>query len=132
MIQALSNVEVITLFVEDLHAAKVFYLDVFGLGIVFEDEVSAVLRLENLMINLLKVSRASALVEPALVAAGNAGARLMFTIAVKDANAVCEELRRHGVELLNGPIDRPWGRRTAAFADPAGNVWEIAEVLPAH
>ncbi|HPM51986.1 MAG TPA: hypothetical protein PK282_07100, partial [Rhodoglobus sp.] len=33
----------------------------------------------------------------------------------------------HGaVEQLNGPVDRPWGIRTAAFADPAGHVWEIA------
>lgn len=34
-----------------------------------------------------------------------------------------------GVELLNGPMDREWGVRTACFADPAGNVWEIAQVL---
>ena len=32
-----------------------------------------------------------------------------------------------GVELLNGPMDRPWGIRTAAFADPAGHIWEIAQ-----
>ncbi|MET0609013.1 MAG: VOC family protein, partial [Gaiellaceae bacterium] len=25
-----------------------------------------------------------------------------------------------------GPIDRPWGLRTAAFADPDGHVWEVA------
>jgi uncharacterized glyoxalase superfamily protein PhnB len=31
------------------------------------------------------------------------------------------------VKLLNGPMDRPWGIRTAAFADPAGHVWEIAK-----
>jgi uncharacterized glyoxalase superfamily protein PhnB len=31
--------------------------------------------------------------------------------------------------LLNGPIDRPWGRRTAAFADPAGHLWEVAQEL---
>ena len=30
-----------------------------------------------------------------------------------------------GVELLNGPMDRPWGVRTATFRDPAGHVWEI-------
>jgi len=36
----------------------------------------------------------------------------------------------HGVTLLNGPVDRPWGRRTAAFADPSGNVWEVAQILP--
>jgi uncharacterized glyoxalase superfamily protein PhnB len=31
-----------------------------------------------------------------------------------------------GVKLLNGPIDRPWGPRTASFMDPAGHIWEIA------
>ena len=50
-------------------------------------------------------------------------------LEVDDANAVCAELEAHGVKLLNGPIDRPWGRRTAAFADPAGNTWEVAQVL---
>jgi catechol 2,3-dioxygenase-like lactoylglutathione lyase family enzyme len=33
------------------------------------------------------------------------------------------------VELLNGPLDREWGVRTAAFADPDGHVWEIAQEL---
>jgi uncharacterized glyoxalase superfamily protein PhnB len=55
--------------------------------------------------------------------------RRLLDLAVEDANAICEELERHGVKLLNGPVDQPWGRRTAAFADPAGNIWEIAQVL---
>ena len=38
-------------------------------------------------------------------------------------------LAERGVALLNGPVDRPWGIRTAAFADPAGHVWEIAAPL---
>jgi uncharacterized glyoxalase superfamily protein PhnB len=38
-------------------------------------------------------------------------------------------LRGRGVEFLNGPQDRPWGQRTAAFADPDGHVWEIAQEL---
>lgn len=42
----------------------------------------------------------------------------------------CAELVKHGMKLLNGPIDRSWARRTAAFAHPAGHVWEIAQVLP--
>jgi catechol 2,3-dioxygenase-like lactoylglutathione lyase family enzyme len=129
VIEALNNVEVITLFVEDLLAAKAFYRDVFGLKVIFEDQVSAVVTLQNLMINLLHVSEARELIEPATVADRQAGARLLLTIAVDDANAVCAELQRHGVKLLSGPIDRPWGRRTAAFADPAGNLWEIAQVL---
>jgi hypothetical protein len=30
---------------------------------------------------------------------------------------------------VNGPVDRPWGRN-AAFADPAGHAWEVAQLLP--
>ena len=46
-------------------------------------------------------------------------------VAVLGFNAVAEFASR-GVELLNGPVDRPWGVRTAAFADPAGHIWELA------
>ncbi|WP_025616725.1 VOC family protein [Salinispora cortesiana] len=130
MIKALNNIEVITLFTEDLSVTKKFYQDVFGLEVVFEDEVSAVVKLQSLMINLLQVSEADELIEPARVAGRDGGSRLLLTILVEDAHAVCAELERHGVKLLNGPIDRPWGRRTAAFADPAGNVWEVAQELP--
>ena len=37
------------------------------------------------------------------------------------------ELAGRGVKFLNGPMDRPWGIRTACFADPAGHIWEIAK-----
>jgi catechol 2,3-dioxygenase-like lactoylglutathione lyase family enzyme len=59
------------------------------------------------------------------------GRRLRFTISVDDADAACAELTARGVTLLNGPVDRPWGQRTAAFADPAGHVREIAQAIPA-
>jgi catechol 2,3-dioxygenase-like lactoylglutathione lyase family enzyme len=127
MIRALNNVEVITLFVEGLGRVRTFYENVFGLAVVFEDEVSAVFKIQGLMVNLLEASEANMLVEPTSVAPLGAGARFMFTIAVDDVDAVCADLGTHGVTLLNGPVDRPWGRRTAAFADPAGNVWEIAQ-----
>lgn len=53
-------------------------------------------------------------------------ARFLLTVEVADVDAVCAELADLGVELRNGPQDRPWGVRTAAFADPAGHVWEVA------
>ncbi len=131
MIKALQVIEVITIFTEDLPATKAFYSDVFGLPLVFDDAVSAVFKFDNLLLNVLLVSEAPKLVEPATIAAAGAGVRSMPTIKVADADETCAELVRHGVALLNGPIDRPWGRRTAAFRDPAGNVWEIAQTLPA-
>ncbi len=117
----------ITLFVEDLAAAKQFYLKVFGLPVEFEDDDSAVFKFGNTLINLLKITAAGELIEPATVARRAAGSRVVFTINVDDVDAMCAELTARGVELLNGPIDRPWGIRTASFSDPGGHIWEIAK-----
>jgi catechol 2,3-dioxygenase-like lactoylglutathione lyase family enzyme len=126
----LSNaIEVVTLFVDDIAEAKAFYRKVFAPEIVYQDEVSAVLKFSGAMVNLLQVSEAPSLVEPAPVAASGSGARMLLTIKVDDVDGICAELRARGVGLLNGPIDRPWGRRTAAFADPSGHVWEVAQEL---
>ena len=62
---------------------------------------------------------------PAEVAHGDAGVRVLLTVEVDDVDAVCADLTARGVELLNGPIHRPWGPRTASFRDPAGHTGEI-------
>ena len=130
MIAALNSIEVITLFVEDLRSARKFYGQVFATQTVYEDEVSTVMSFGSLMLNLLQASEAGTLVAPAAVANPASGSRVMFTIKVEDTEAVCAKLAESGVTLLNGRIDRPWGRRTAAFADPSGHVWEVALELP--
>jgi catechol 2,3-dioxygenase-like lactoylglutathione lyase family enzyme len=114
------------LFVENLATTRSFYEEVFRLPLIFEDDVSAVFKFENTLINLLNISEAPELIQPATVASAEAGVRLQFTIEVDDVDAMCAELSRRGVELLNGPMDRPWGIRTASFRDPAGHIWEIA------
>jgi catechol 2,3-dioxygenase-like lactoylglutathione lyase family enzyme len=122
-----SGISAITLFVEDLAATKQFYLDVFGLPVHYEDDASAVFNFGNTLINLLTIDEAPSLIEPAAVASRDAGSRMQFTIDVDDVDAMCAELTARGVELLNGPMDRPWGIRTASFRDPAGHIWEIAK-----
>ena len=121
------GISAITLFVEDLHAAKQFYEKVFGLPLAFEDDASAVFSFGSTMINLLKTTAARELIEPAAVAPREAGSRMQLTIDVDDVDATCAELEKRGVELLNGPMDRPWGIRTASFRDPGGHIWEIAQ-----
>ena len=121
-----SGIDAITLFVEDLAAARTFYAEVFGLELIYEDPNSAVFKLGGTIINLLDVKAAPALIEPARVASPDAGSRFQFTIPVEDVDAMCAELTTRGVTLLNGPMDRPWGIRTASFKDPGGHIWEIA------
>jgi catechol 2,3-dioxygenase-like lactoylglutathione lyase family enzyme len=122
-----SGISAFTLFVEDLAAAKEFYGRVFGLPVVFEDDDSVVFKLGNTLVNLLKTTAAGELIEPAAVAPREAGSRLQLTIEVDDVDAMCAELTARGVVLLNGPMNRPWGVRTASFKDPAGHIWEIAK-----
>ena len=121
------GISAVTLFVDDLEVTKQFYREVFGLTVVFEDDDSAVFNFGNTSVNLLKTTAAGELVQPATVASRDAGSRLVFTIEVDDVDAMCVELVTRGVEILNGPMDRPWGVRTAAFSDPGGHIWEIAK-----
>lgn len=117
----------ITLFVQDIDASKQFYRTVFGLPVIYEDANSAVFEFANTIINLLKITAAPELINPATVASPASGSRAVFTIHVADVDAKCVELATLGVALLNGPMDRPWGIRTASFADPDGHIWEIAK-----
>jgi lactoylglutathione lyase len=124
-----AGVSAITLFFEDLRGGKEFYARVFALEPVFEDDESAAFAFGTTIINLLVATSAPELIEPATVASADAGTRAQMTITVDDADATCGLLADRGVTLLNGPIDRPWGVRTAAFADPGGHVWEIAQPI---
>jgi len=117
----------ITLFVEDLAVAKEFYQKIFGLPVDYEDVNSAVFKFGEMLINLLQTTATPELILPAQVAPREAGHRFVFTIHVDDVDALCAELTARGVELLNGPTDRPWGVRTASFVDPGGHIWEIAK-----
>jgi len=119
-------VNAVTLFTEDLDATKRFYQDVFDLPVHYEDANSAVFDFGNTIVNLLRTAAAHELINLAAAASQEAGARLQLTITVEDVDAICAELAARGVALLNGPMDRPWGIRTASFRDPGGHIWEIA------
>ena len=120
-----NGISAITLFVEDLDAAREFYAAVFDLPVYYQDEASAVFDFGGTLINLLKLEEAPGLITPHPVASSDAGARAQYTITVPDVDVAAARVVAAGAVLLNGPQDRTWGIRTAAFADPAGNVWEL-------
>ena len=124
-----NSISSITLFVDDLATARKFYEEVFAVQPIFEDGQSAAFRFGQTIVNLLDVEAAPELIAPARIASKEAGARMQLTIDVGDVDAACDDLKGRGVELLNGPVDRPWGVRTATFTDPSGHIWEIAAPL---
>jgi catechol 2,3-dioxygenase-like lactoylglutathione lyase family enzyme len=122
----LASVAAVTLFAEDPKRSKEFYGRAFEREPVYEDDAAVTFRLDNVLVNVLRREEAPELVEPAAVAAAGAGPGVLLTLSVEDVDAAVEQLGARGVEFLNGPLDRPWGVRTACFADPDGHAWELA------
>jgi catechol 2,3-dioxygenase-like lactoylglutathione lyase family enzyme len=114
------------LFVDDPSRSKEFYERAFGVAPVNEDDDAVTFRYDGTIVHLLRREAAQQQVAPAQV--GSAGC-CMLTILVEDADAACAELHERGVELVNGPVDQPWGIRAAIFADPDGHLWEVAAKL---
>ncbi|MEU9206693.1 VOC family protein [Streptomyces sp. NPDC048415] len=44
-----------------------------------------------------------------------------------DCDALFERARASGAEVLQEPMDQPWGLRDCAFRDPAGNLLRFTE-----
>ncbi len=55
------------------------------------------------------------------------GALGPIVFASDDVDAAFEKLRSSGAEVLQEPIDQPWGPRDCAFRDPSGNIVRIAQ-----
>jgi catechol 2,3-dioxygenase-like lactoylglutathione lyase family enzyme len=74
--------------------------------------------------------RAPADQEPlkALLAKGALGTVIFVT---DDCDATFEQLRAEGAEVLQEPIDQPYGVRDCAFRDPSGNQLRFSERRPA-
>jgi len=59
------------------------------------------------------------------------GLRGLLAAGVADVDAAYEELKGKGVTLVRPPTHQRWGLRTAHFADPEGNLWEINQSIEA-
>lgn len=49
----------------------------------------------------------------------------MLVFRTDDLDATFEKVRASGAEVLQEPIDQPWGPRDCAFRDPSGNMVRI-------
>lgn len=63
---------------------------------------------------------AAALAE--LVAKGALGG---LVLSVNDLDSVFQTISASGAEVLQEPIEQPWGPRDCAFRDPSGNMVRI-------
>lgn len=60
-----------------------------------------------------------------LIAKGSYGA---ITLATKDLDGLFDKLQASGADVVQEPMEQPWGVRDCAFRDPAGNMIRINEL----
>jgi predicted enzyme related to lactoylglutathione lyase len=51
----------------------------------------------------------------------------MLVFRSDDLDSTFESVRASGAEVLQEPIDQPWGPRDCAFRDPSGNTVRVAQ-----
>jgi catechol 2,3-dioxygenase-like lactoylglutathione lyase family enzyme len=126
----IGNISAAVFFVQDLDACAAFYRDVVGLESTFSDDVSCAFRLGEQDFVLLHVSAAVEMIsEEAVMPGVQGGQRVLLCAEFKQIDAAYEALVAKGLTFIKPPIDQAWGRRTAYFADPEGNLWEMYQHL---
>ena len=126
----LNGIIATVVFVRDLDRCTTFYRDTLKLPYTGSDANSSTFLLQERYLILLSVSGAADLLgsDPNEIKVDGAS-RVVLAAGVEDVNAAYETLKAEGVTFLRPPTNQPWGLRTAHFADPEGNLWEINQSI---
>lgn len=126
-----SKINATVLIVKDLEKSRGFYEETLGLKILFEDDVSTGYRMEGHDFLVLQEKAAAEMMSAEVVGIGKEGAhRVLLCAEVENVDETYQTLLDKKVNCLKAPKSQVWGRRTAYFADPEGNLWEIYQHLP--
>lgn len=127
------SVNYVPVTVLDVDEALSFYRDALGLAVV-SDVANGGFRWVSVAVDgqpglnlVLSTPGAGRSEEDAaaleqLVAKGAMGG---LVLSVADVDAVFESVSATGAEVLQEPMDQPWGPRDCAFHDPSGNMVRI-------
>jgi lactoylglutathione lyase len=126
------NIMAIELLVRDLAKCTAFYRDTLGLQVRESESTSnsVSFQMGNAYFFLLEISGAARMVSSEPLDFSMEGSpRVLLAAGVEDVDTAYESLSARGVTFLRPPTDQPWGLRTAYFADPEGNLWEINQPI---
>jgi len=104
----------------DYETSVAFYRDVVGLHVFREWGSGTVFFLGG---GLLELSRSAGPVS---------GDKLSLWLHVRDVDAEFARLAAAGVEIVEAPVDEPWGLREARIRDPDGLLLVLVEIPPSH
>ncbi len=123
-----SRITVATLGAYDLPAMRAFYRGLGWEEVAKSSDAFASFRTGGCILALFPFG---ALAKDARVPASGVGTSfrgvtLALNVERPDlVDTAIAELRAAGANIVKDPEDAPWGGRSAYFADPEGNLWEV-------
>jgi lactoylglutathione lyase len=130
-VRMIGNIHATVLFVRDLSGCAAFYRDTLGFAARHSDADSVWFGDQKIL--LLQKSAAAQLVgEDTLSSRKEGYGGVLLCAEVEDVDATYAALEAKGVVFVKPPTSQTWGLRTAHFADPEGNLWEISHNIPAQ
>ena len=128
------RIKVITLGVEDLERALVFYRDGLGLqtegiiGTEFEDGAVVFFNMNDDLILALYPKRSLAKdAKIAITTPSSVEFSIGHIVASKtEVDEIMEQTKKAGAKITDPAHDRFWGGYSGYFEDPDGHLWEIA------
>lgn len=115
---------------------KIFYRDVIGLEVVFEQGDNYVefkhpgIRFAIATNEVMtQVTKHRSYAEPKQ---GQALELAFIVDTPEEVDSSYAEIIKQGATEVTAPADMPWGQRAAFFADPDGNIHEIFTNLPSQ
>jgi lactoylglutathione lyase len=118
------------LLVRDLATCAAFYRETLRLSVTESEPDHVTFKVGDLYLFVHDASSAARMMSAApLEVASEGGSHVLLAASVDDVDALYAYLKAKGVKLLRPPADQPWGLRTAYFADPEDNYWEINQPI---
>ncbi|OBF82632.1 ring-cleaving dioxygenase [Mycobacterium sp. 852002-51163_SCH5372311] len=119
------RIDYVIQYVGSLERSVEFYRDVIGLEVRIEGDGYVEFEMLNTKFSLFERSKLPELIGRE----GGTAPCAEIGFLIDDVDQEAERLKRLGVDILSGPVDRPWRERTLHIADPDGNVIEFAQKL---
>ncbi len=124
-----TRIDMIGIFVDDLHRMVAFYRDVLGFEINWDGQGPfAEFKHEGIRFSMYQRSQLPALLgtEPSFPADLNGTFELAIDLPrSEDVDGEFNRLVARGARSIYEPRDEPWGMRSSMIADPEGNLIEV-------
>ncbi|WP_235846967.1 VOC family protein [Neobacillus soli] len=123
------RVSLLTIGAFELPVLRAFYKSLGWEETEFSSDQYAVFKTAGVLLSLFPIAELAKDAGIEITQSTETFPRVTFAINVEHVEHVdstIEEIRAAGGKILREPSDAFWGGRTAYFADPENNLWEVA------